>query len=226
MSLHILIADRDAELAEAVAWYVRADGRRVTVAGDEHATLAALTHDPPQAAIVELSLLCPEGLAALREARAQSCLPLLLVAAASDPAANGRALGPGPHDVAPAPAGAMELVARLRTLLQRAGLADKAPPHRADLRLDAEAGAVVVGAQTVPLPAPEFRLLACLMRQPHTVLSRSQLADAIWGDDFYGDLRLVDNHVCRLRARLREAGVDPMPIATARGAGYAFRPGP
>ena len=118
MSLHILIADRDAELAEAVAWYVRADGRRVTVAGDEHATLAALTHDPPQAAIVEWALLGPDGLAALREVRAQSRMPLLLVAAATDPAAHGRALGPGPHDTAPAPAGAMELVARLRTLQQ------------------------------------------------------------------------------------------------------------
>jgi len=219
MPIHVLIAAADRELAEAVGWYLEAEGKRVTIADSGPAAVKAWSRVRPDAAVLDLALLGPEALAELRGA---STLPVLVLADREAPAIGGV----DADAVVAGPCGAMELVAHLKALLRRAGLADKASPHRADLCLDAEAGAVVVGAQAVPLPTSEFRLLACLMRQPHTVLSRSQLADAIWGEDFYGDLRLVDNHISRLRARLREAGVDPVPIATARGTGYVFRPGP
>ena len=62
------------------------------------------------------------------------------------------------------------------------------------------------------------------MRHAREALSRERLADLAWGGEFYGDLRLVDTHVSRLRAKLKEAGIDPGLVATVRGVGYAFRP--
>jgi len=74
------------------------------------------------------------------------------------------------------------------------------------------------------LTAMEFTLLASLMARPQAVLSRDQLVEAIWGGDFYGELRLVDNLVYRLREKLAAAGCADFPIATVRGVGYAYRP--
>jgi two-component system response regulator ResD len=82
----------------------------------------------------------------------------------------------------------------------------------------------LVHQQEVQLSALEFDLLLALVRRPQIVLSREQLADSVWGDDFSGELRLVDSHIHRLREKLIEAGLDPCPIATVRGVGYAFRP--
>jgi DNA-binding response OmpR family regulator len=83
---------------------------------------------------------------------------------------------------------------------------------------------VLVQGKEVLLSALEFDILVTLARRPEIVLSREQLADLVWGDDFSGDLRLVDSHVYRLRGKLTESGTDPCPIVTVRGVGYAFRP--
>lgn len=70
----------------------------------------------------------------------------------------------------------------------------------------------------------EFELLVSLMGHPQTVMSRDNLVEVIWGDEFYGELRLVDNLVYRLRDKLVRAGCTDFPIATVRGVGYAYRP--
>ena len=80
-----------------------------------------------------------------------------------------------------------------------------------------------VHGQPVALTALEFDLLSTLMRRPRVVLSRTQLADLVWGDAFSGDERLVDTHIYHLREKLADAGLHPCPIATLRGVGYAFR---
>jgi DNA-binding response OmpR family regulator len=81
-----------------------------------------------------------------------------------------------------------------------------------------------VSGAAVGLSAMEFDLLHALVKRPRVVLSRNQLVDLVWGDDFYGELRLVDNQIYRVRDKLSAAGLTPCPIVTVRGVGYAFRP--
>ncbi len=217
MPIHVLIAAADRELAEAVGWYLEAEGRRVTIADSGAAALKVCSRVRPDAAVLDLALLGPEALAALRGA---SALPVLVLADREAPAIEGM----DADAVVAGPCGAMELVAHLKTLLQRAGLGDKAPLASPHLRVFPDQREVAVRHQPVALTTLEFDLLVCLMRHSRVVMSRSQLADAIWGEDFYGDLRLVDNHVSRLRSKLRQAGLKPLPIVTVRGVGYVFRP--
>ena len=91
------------------------------------------------------------------------------------------------------------------------------------LELAREQRQVFVNSTLVELPALEFDLLDTLVSRPQRVLSREQLVALVW-KDFYGDERLVDAHIYRLRKRLIAAGLNPCPIVTVRGTGYAFRP--
>lgn len=224
MPIHILIADDDRELAEAVGWYLEAEGMRVTVAADGNEALQAFAKDAPQAAVLDLMMPGGDGCEVIRELREKGNLPMLVLTARDGEADQVRALGLGAEDCVTKPFGAMELVARIKALLRRAGLTERAPLDSPDLRVFPEQHEVYVRDEPVPLSTLEFDLLVCLMRHARTVLSRSQLADAIWGEDLYGDLRLVDSHVSHLRRKLRAAKLQPLPIVTVRGVGYVFRP--
>jgi DNA-binding response OmpR family regulator len=224
MPLHILIADDDRELAEAVGWYLEAEGLRVTVVADGREALEAFDKHVPDAAVLDLMMPGRDGFEVITQIRGQSDLPILVLSAKDTEPDKVRALGLGADDYVTKPFGAMELVARIKALLRRAGLTDKAPLTSPHLQVLPDQRQVLVHDQPVALSTLEFDLLACLMRHARTVLSRSQLGDAIWGDDFYGDLRLVDSHVYHLRQKLREAGLKPLPVVTVRGVGYVFRP--
>lgn len=224
MPIHILIADDDRELAEAVGWYLEAEGMRVTVVGDGREALAAFAKEAPQAAVLDLMMPGRDGFEVIRAIRDKSNLPILVLSAKDSEPDKVRALGLGADDYVTKPFGAMELVARIKALLRRAGLTDRAPLDSPDLRVYPEQREVYVRDEPVPLSTLEFDLLVYMMRHARTVLTRSQLADAIWSDDFYGDLRLVDSHIYHLREKLRAAKLEPLPIVTVRGVGYAFRP--
>jgi DNA-binding response OmpR family regulator len=151
-------------------------------------------------------------------------VPVLMLSARDGEADKVRALDIGADDYVTKPFGAMELVARVKALLRRAGSGAGGDLRFPGLDVLVEQRKVLVRGQEVALSALEFDLLATLVRRPEVVFSREQLADLIWRDEFSGDLRLVDSHIYRLRAKLTESGLDPCPIATIRGVGYAFRP--
>ena len=77
-----------------------------------------------------------------------------------------------------------------------------------------------VSDPALDLTALEFDLLAALARHPGQVLSREQLLEQVWGYEYYGDLRVVDAAIKRLRAKLKSAAADGQPITTVRGVGY------
>jgi two-component system alkaline phosphatase synthesis response regulator PhoP len=222
MPPHILIADDDPALGEAVSWYLEAEGFRVTRVKDGPAALAAFHADAPDVAILDIMMPGLDGFALCQALRRSSSLPILMLSARDGEADKVRALGLGADDYVTKPFGAMELVARVKALLRRAGLGTALAFGA--LAIFPEEHRAVVGDAEVPLTALEFDLLVALARRPRGVFTRAQLADAVWGDDFSGDERLVDTHIHHLRDKLTAAGLSPCPIATVRGVGYAFRP--
>lgn len=218
MSAHVLIADEDQELAAAVGWYLEAEGLRVTVVGEAAAALRACQEGRPQVLVLNEALAAGEGAAELVRLREEQGLLVLLLAA------RGPAAGDCADDCVTTPCGPMELVARVKALLQRPGATERAPVAIPGLEVQSEERRVLVKGQVVPLSALEYDLLQLFLRQPRVVLSRSQISDALWADDYYGDLRLVDSHVSHLRQKLQAAGLRPCPLVTVRGAGYALRP--
>lgn len=223
MSAHVLIADEDRDLAEAVAWYLRAEGLRVTVVTEAAKALAVMADDPPHAAVVDAAIAGADGFAQLTGLR-RGAIAVLVLAASQAEGERVRALHVG-HEYAARPLGPMEVAARARGLLRRSGILHEAPRGVPGLEVRLTERQVAYYGSVVPLSPREFDVLTILMAQPTTALTRAQIADALWGDDYYGDLRLVDWHVARLRRRLRLAGLPGAPVVTVRGVGYAFEPG-
>lgn len=223
MSQRILIADDDEALAQAVSWFLEAEGFQVIHAADGRKAFALLQAQGADAMIVDVMMPVMDGFELCQAVRRVSNVPILMLSARDGEADKVRALGLGADDYVCKPFGAMELVARVKALLRRAAQTAGPVLRSSGLEvLQAERQVMVRGAP-VELSALEFDLLAALMERPQRVLSREQLATMVW-TEFYGDDRLVDSHVYRLRKKLLSAGLDPCPIVTVRGVGYAFRP--
>jgi two-component system response regulator RegX3 len=135
----------------------------------------------------------------------------------------------GADDYVTKPFSLRELVARVRALLRRAGVAahgerrqDATVLEAGGIRLDQDRHEVTVRGQPVTLPLKEFELLEILMENHNRVLTRQTLIDRVWGYDYVGDTKTLDVHVKRLRARVEEDRHDPRLIVTIRGVGYRF----
>jgi DNA-binding response OmpR family regulator len=221
---HILIVDDDPKLTEAVSWYLEAEGFRASRVANGSQALEAFRSDRPDAVIIDIMMPGMNGFELCRTIRRESKVPILMLSAREGEADKVRALDIGADDYVTKPFGAMELVARIKALLRRAGHTGEASLQFAGIEVLPEQRKVLVHNQEVGLSALEFDLLLTLMRRPQIVLTREQLADLVWGDEFSGEFRLVDSHIYRLREKLIKAGLDPCPVATVRGVGYAFRP--
>lgn len=223
MAQRILIADDDEALAEAVGWYLEAEGYEVARAADGRQALNLLKETGADAMIVDVMMPGMDGFALCREVRDISGVPILMLSARDGEADKVRALNLGADDYVTKPFGAMELVARIKALLRRTITPSIPVLHSSGLEVLPDQRSVEVHGEPVELSALEFDLLTALMERPQRVLTRDQLGDIVW-QDFYGDARLVDSHIYRLRKKLQSAGLDPCPIITVRGVGYAFRP--
>jgi two-component system OmpR family response regulator len=116
-----------------------------------------------------------------------------------------------------------ELVARIRSILRRAGLATPESSRLTfeDVELDEETHEVTRAGAAVDLTATEYRLLRYLLLNPRRVLTRAQLLEHVWDYDFGGDARVLETYVSYLRKKLDIHG--PSLIQTVRGVGYALR---
>jgi DNA-binding response OmpR family regulator len=224
MTSHILIVDDDPELTEAVSWYLEAEGMRATRVTNGAAALEAFRAERPDAVIIDIMMPGMDGFELCRAIRRQSPVPVLMLSARDGEVDKVRALNIGADDYVTKPFGAMELVARIRALLRRAGASGGEKLEFPNIEILRDQRKVLVAGAPVQLSALEFDLLVTLALHPDIVFARERLADLVWGNDFTGDLRLVDSHIYRLREKLAAAGLSDSPIATVRGVGYAFRP--
>jgi DNA-binding response OmpR family regulator len=166
-----------------------------------------------------------DGFDVCRALRRQSDVPIVMVTARNDTHDVVAGLEAGADDYVTKPFVAKELAARIRALLRRVRN-DSGPAVLAfdGLEVLPEAGEVHRDGLQVHLTKTEFRLLCELAANPNKVLSREQLLDRVWGYGYFGDGRLVDVHVRRLRAKIEPDAADPRYVVTVRGLGYKLQP--
>jgi DNA-binding response OmpR family regulator len=167
-----------------------------------------------------------DGFELCRRLRARSDVPILILTARSDSHDVVAGLEAGADDYVVKPAVPKELSARVRALLRRATRTDAEPrnPVFGDIEVVPDAGTVKVAGAEVNLTKTEFKLLCELAQNPGRLLTREVLLDRVWGYGYFGDGRLVDVHVRRLRTKVEKDPTHPRHIVTVRGLGYKLEP--
>jgi len=150
-------------------------------------------------------------------------LPVLMLTARGEVRDRVEGLSRGADDYLAKPFATEELLARLEALLRRAGR--RRLLKRGPLLLDLERREATLEGRPLPLSRREFALLAFLAERPGRVYTREELLEAVWGQDYLGTPRTVDQHILQLREKLREDPRAPRFLETVRGVGYRFREG-
>jgi DNA-binding response OmpR family regulator len=219
----ILAVEDDPRIVRALSLALADEGHEVT--GAETAESALDGFDPGQFDLVLVDLMLPgiSGFDLCRRLRQTSDIPIIVVTARSDTHDVVAGLEAGADDYVTKPFETKELAARIRSLLRRTRSArptESAPQMLGDLELLPEAGLVRRNGEPIPLTKTEFFLLCELAEHRGMVLSREQLLERVWGYDYFGDSRLVDAHIRRLRTKVEIDPSRPEIIHTVRGLGY------
>jgi two-component system, OmpR family, response regulator len=220
----VLVVDDEPNIADVVSMALRYQGFAVDSAGTGADALAAVTSFRPHLIVLDVMLPDMEGFEVARRLGAQrGTIPIIFLTARDDTEDKIRGLTTGGDDYVTKPFSLEELVARVRNILRRAGLAEPDSSRLVfeDLELDEETREVTRAGQPVDLTATEYRLLRYLMLNPRRVLTRAQLLDHVWSYDFGGDARVLETYISYLRKKLDVGG--PSLIHTVRGVGYALR---
>jgi two-component system OmpR family response regulator len=220
----ILVVDDEPNIADVVSMALRFQGFEVEIAGTGGDAIAAVTAFRPHLIVLDIMLPDMEGFDVAQRLGAQRArVPIIFLTARDATDDKIRGLTLGGDDYVTKPFSLEELVARIRAILRRSGLAEPESSRLTfeDIELDEDAHEVVRNGQHVELTATEYRLLRYLMLNPRRVLTRSQLLEHVWEYDFGGDARVLETYVSYLRKKLDKHG--PPHIHTVRGVGYALR---
>ena len=218
----ILIIEDDERIRSSMRLALEDEGYSVDDVASGEEGVARFTEQPAELVLIDLMLPGIDGFEACRTLRRQSTVPVIMVTARSDTHDVVAGLEAGADDYVTKPFVAKELAARIRALLRRARPVDNGPEALTfgDVELIPDAGVVRRAGVEVHCTRTEFRLLCELAENPGKVLSREQLLERVWGYDYFGDGRLVDVHVRRLRTKVEPDPANPQFILTVRGMGY------
>ena len=214
----LLLVEDDAATRRALALTLRDEGYHVVEAADGSAALAALAE--VDVVLLDLSLPDADGVQLCRRIRGTSDLPVIMVTGRSASEQVVAGLEAGADDYVTKPVVGSELAARVRALLRRVRPASPDQLRVGDLELLVQEGITRRAGHEVHLTRTEFRLLVELAAHAGHVVTREQLLQRVWGYEYYGDTRLLDVHVRRLRAKVEDDPGNPQLVLTVRGVGY------
>jgi DNA-binding response OmpR family regulator len=221
----ILTVEDDERIRTAVKMALEDEGWTVeeTASGEE--AIDAFGREPADVVLIDIMLSGMDGFELCRSLRRSSDVPIVMVTARADTHDVVAGLEAGADDYLTKPFAPKELSARIRALLRRAR--PTTPGHArltfGDLEIIPDEGKVVLGGRELHLTKTEFRLLCELASNPGRVFSREMLLDRVWGYGYFGDGRLVDVHVRRLRTKVEIDPANPRHVVTVRGLGYRLQ---
>jgi len=223
----ILLVEDEASLSEPLAYLLGKEGFDVTVAETGTAAVEMFTRSGADLILLDLMLPGISGTEVCRQIRATSMVPIIMLTAKDTEVDKVVGLELGADDYVTKPYSSRELVARIRAVLRRQSGLDENYGEDTQLtagpvKMDVDRHIVSINGQATPFPLKEFELLEFLIRNSGRVLTRAQLIDRVWGNDYFGDTKTLDVHIKRLRAKIEVDPANPVFIQTVRGLGYKF----
>ena len=222
MSSKILIIDDEQSILNLVTAYLKPEGYEVMTAGNGHTALHLARTFQPDLIVLDIMLPGMDGLEMLANLRRESDVYVIMLTAKTDETDKIVGLSVGADDYLTKPFSPRELVARIKAALRRLNAGSNQTETQtlqfAHLKIDPAARRVWADGQEIELTATEFDLLQTLAEHRGLVLSREQIIKKVWGQNFFGEMRVVDVHLGQVRRKLGEHH----GIVTVRGIGYRF----
>ena len=226
--MKILVVDDEKVLVKGIKFNLESEGYQVETGYDGEEAVELSRSGNFDLIILDLMMPKIDGLQACMRIREFSNVPIIMLTARSEDTDKIIGFECGADDYITKPFNILELKARVRALLRRAGMAAQQKGGGGKLTmghitLDADARAAWKDGQSVELTAKEFDLMELLLRNPGRVYSRENLLNVVWGYEYAGDYRTVDVHIRRLREKLELDPANPQYILTKWGVGYYLK---
>lgn len=231
--MEILIVEDEQEIAQLIEQSLVREGFTCNIANDGLTALEIFKQQQPDLIVLDWMLPGLDGLEVCTRIRQQPYNKdpyILMLTARGEEIDRVIGLSTGADDYLVKPFSPRELVARVRALLRRSlrhETQDNSQIYRTkhftvDLDLHTATRQLNNTSEELDLTTLEFSLLATFLSYPGRVWSRSQLIDKLWGNDFFGDERVVDTHIRRLRKKIEPDSANPTFVKTVVGVGYKF----
>ena len=225
MAIRVLTVEDDERIRASVKLALEDEGWIVDEAPTGEDAIAIFQSTPADVVLIDIMLPGMDGFELCRTLRKLSDVPIVMVTARVDTHDVVAGLEAGADDYLTKPFAPKELSARIRALLRR--VRPSAPGHSklvfGNLEIIPDEGKVTLSGKDVPLTKTEFRLLCELAHDPNGVFSREVVLDKVWGHGYFGDGRLVDVHIRRLRMKVEVDPAEPTHVVTVRGLGYRLQ---
>lgn len=228
--MKILIIEDDLSIAELENDYLQMSGFECDIATDGETGLSMAKAEDYALIIVDIMLPGRDGFSVCKEIRKEKDIPIIFLSAKSDDIDKVRGLGLGADDYMTKPFSPSELVARVKSHIQRyEKLINRGTEKKNSviairgLKIDKNAHRVYIDDEEIAMPVKEFELLLFLAENPNIVFSKERLFDRIWGMDALGDVSTVTVHIQRIRDKIDRNQSGNKYIETVWGAGYRFR---
>jgi len=226
--MKILVVDDEALLVKGIRFNLQNEGYTVITGSDGLEAVHLVQEESPDLVVLDVMMPNMDGMTACGKIREFSDVPIILLTAKTDDMDKLMGFEHGADDYLTKPFNILELKARIRALLRRAGVSGT-KMHSGNrlsigsITLDLDARNAYHQDELVDLTAKEFDVIEFLMRNPNRVYSREALLDTIWAYEYRSDIRTVDVHIRRLREKLEDNPAEPKYIMTKWGVGYYFR---
>ena len=224
--MKILVVDDEALLVKGIRFNLKSEGYDVITGSNGQEAVELTQKENPNLIVLDVMMPVMDGLTACSKIREFSDVPIILLTAKVEDMDKLIGFDHGADDYLTKPFNILELKARIRALLRRAGTAEKKEETNrlsgGNITLDLDARNAYKGSELVMLTAKEFDVIEFLMRNAGRVYSREALLDTIWAYEYRSDIRTVDVHIRRLREKLEENPAQPRHILTKWGVGYYF----
>jgi two-component system OmpR family response regulator len=221
----LLVVDDEPNIRELLTTSLRFAGFDVVPAGDGAEALKLAEQHRPDLVVLDVMMPDMDGFTVTRKLRERGRdIPVLFLTARDETGDKVTGLTVGGDDYVTKPFSLEEVVARIRAVLRRTGVATDSESGRLvfhDLELDEDSHEIRRAGRLIELSPTEFKLLRYLMMNPNRVLSKAQILDHVWAYDFNGEAGIVESYISYLRRKVDD--VEPPLIHTKRGVGYVLR---
>ena len=220
MSHHILVADDDSQICEALERSLRYEGYKVVTVQDGGLAISEIEENPPSLLVLDINMPEVDGIQVTRYVRSVGIdIPICILSARDEVQDRVAGLEAGADDYMIKPFAFEELLARIKALLRRNNIISSQTISIGNLELDPSTRTVKYFDQNMELTKKEFDLLQVLCMNANVVQNRDQLLDKVWGYDFEVNTNVVDVFIGYLRKKMESNG-NPRMINTIRGVGF------